>query len=192
MFGGSFFCFIAASLRFGPCLCRCASTGRPSRSGLQGCGRSAPAGRKARWRAHRPSRRFRRGPALPRCSHSGRYPWSSRSNGIAHALILKIALIIAADDQAVSIGQLHRLNIRRVIAPRVLNTRRPRFPPGLVPMARRLPPTFSRALVKPRAARPGRPAPRRSPCRPPRHPASYPGRQSRQSAQHRPKSSFRC
>lgn len=132
MFGGSFFCFIAASLRFGPCFCRCASTGRPSRSGLQGCGRSAPAGRKALWRAHLPSRRFRRGPALPRCSHSGR---GSRGQvdqmGIAHALILKIALIVAADDKTVPIGQLHRLNIRRVIAPRVLNTRRPRLSAGL-------------------------------------------------------------
>ena len=51
--------------------------------------------------------------------------------GIAHALILKIALIVTADDKAVPIGQLHRLNIRRVIVPRVLNTRRPRLSAGL-------------------------------------------------------------
>ena len=51
--------------------------------------------------------------------------------GVAHALILKIALIVAADDKTVPIGQLHRLNIRRVIAPRILNTRRPRLSAGL-------------------------------------------------------------
>ena len=50
---------------------------------------------------------------------------------VLHAAVLKIALVVAADDQAVAVGQLHSLDVRRVVAPWVFNARRPQLAAGL-------------------------------------------------------------
>ena len=39
---------------------------------------------------------------------------------VPHAVVLKVALVVAADDQAVAVGQLDGLYVRGVIAPGIL------------------------------------------------------------------------
>ena len=51
--------------------------------------------------------------------------------GVPHAVVLKVALVVAADDQAVAVGQLDGLYVRGVIAPGILDTRGPGLAAGL-------------------------------------------------------------
>ena len=55
------------------------------------------------------------------------------------------------------------------------------LPSGFTPMARRLPPTLTRALVRRGPRQPDTPFPRRSPCPRCPHPAAFPGRPDKRS-----------